>query len=84
MSYTKSHTLIPYCLRDHNQGCLDARPPGPPARPLRLIDLHVHLIRKYSSIFEHIQVYSRYFKRIFREYNLYLTSYGQNVQFWTF
>jgi hypothetical protein len=34
----------------------------PPAHSLRLIDLHASLTRKYLSIFEHIQVYLRYFK----------------------
>jgi hypothetical protein len=44
------------------------RPLEPPARPLHPIDLHARPTRKYLSIFEHIRVYSRYFRRIFREY----------------
>jgi hypothetical protein len=36
------------------QGCLDACPD-------RSIDLHARPIRKYSSIFEHIRIYLRYF-----------------------
>jgi hypothetical protein len=46
------------------QGCLCACPPRP-------VDLHTRPTRKYqvySSIFEHIWVYLRYFLRIFREY----------------
>jgi hypothetical protein len=39
-----------------------AHPPRLPARPLRPIDLHARLTRKYLSIFKHIQVYSKYFK----------------------
>jgi hypothetical protein len=46
--------------------------PRLPARLLRPIDLHAHQIRKYSSIFKHIWVYSRYFKRIFSEYVQYV------------
>jgi hypothetical protein len=53
-------------LRDCKQGWSDARPL---ARPLRMIDLQACSTRKYFGIFEHIQVYMRYFQRIFREYD---------------
>ena len=54
-------TLLIYC----KQGCSDTRPSVLTAH---LIDLHARPTRKYSIIFEHIRVYSRYFKRILREY----------------
>ena len=50
---------------NYYQGCSCIQTSIQTAHPTNFLHKpHVHLIRKYSSIFEHIQVYSRYFQKI--------------------